>query len=253
MVTAVIEKTPEASWLERNVTSWKYHPFIPLSKKDKEKVWGEYRRAVDKYLPLIEQRTGIDMGEVKVNGFGPTIRRKFRELVRVHSGDASLLDKIGINVGYVIAFPILELLRMYMEEKMTASYNQEENEMLVSFGIGTKAHLLNGMLYGHNSNQSIDETILHELTHHLWNRIPKNVPMKDSPGHIVEGYATYGGFDWFSDFLPSGRNGNDMMKLPLKYLHGRNIIEKLVRIHGEEILLEIPTKPKDFEFVGLDD
>ena len=204
MTTIDHTETQEGRWLKRNLALFKY-ALIPLTKKDKERILETYRRAKDKYLLLIEQRTGIDLGDVKVEWIGNSVRREFKHFLNeALKKEKNKVQRIALRIGAFGFYPIMELLRMYKEDSEEASYNTRTQTIDVLFGFNSKIHLLRETTYGFS--QTIDENTVHELTHHLWNRIPGRVPSEETPILWKEGFAIYGEHNWFSDFLPEGRN-----------------------------------------------
>ena len=246
MTSITTEEIGERSWLVKYLTSFIYHPFVPLSKKEKERVLGKYREAANRYLPLIEQRTGIDLGEVKVEWIGNSFRCEFKHHLDKALGETK--NKVQRGALLILGsglYPIIELIRMYEEDFSSAHYNERTQTICVPFGLYSKASILEEVMYG--SSQAIDETIIHELTHHLWNSVPNRIKMSETPDLLTEGYAIYGEHNWFADLLPDGRNLGNPEDYLKHYLEGRKIIEKLVQRHGEGILLEIPVIWKELE------
>ncbi len=58
----------------------------------------------------------------------------------------------------------------------------------------------------------------------------------------------YGEHNWFADLLPAGKNlGNSNRHFNRNYREGRKAIERLVKKHGEDVLLEIPKRWPEFK------
>ena len=187
------------------------------------------------------------MEDVGVEWIGNSFRHEFKHHLNKAIGEeaknkAQRMALLTLGSGLYL---IIELIRMYREDFTTANYNERTQTIGVSFGFGSRVDLLGEILYG--PNQAIDETIIHELTHHLWNRVPNRIKMSETPDLLTEGYAVYGAYNWFADLLPEGRNLGNLEDYPKHYLEGRKTIEKLVQRHGEKILLEIPVRWKELK------
>ncbi len=246
MASITTEGIGERNLLEKTLAVFRYHPGIPLSRRDKEKVLLRYRTSVDRYLPLIQERTGIDMGKVGVDWIGNSFRLSFKHHLNKALGEAKNKVQRGALLALASGFyPIMELSRMYEEEFTAAHYNERTQTIGISFGFTSKLILVEEVIYGFS--QVIDENTLHELTHHLWNKIHGRISMYETPKLLVEGFATYGEQNWFADLLPEGRSLRRLSDEPRAYRKGRDTIEKLVQKHGEKILLEIPVRWKELE------
>jgi hypothetical protein len=246
-------KSKLSAWLRREMKEWaafmKYNPFVPLSKRDKQGVLERYVEAKDRYLPLIEQRTGICLGDVQIISLREHVRKGVKKVLKKGLKETNKKFEKGVLLfSYIVAFPALELFRAYLDDLGgLASYNSSTQSISVPFGFGTKIGLYHESASGIKS-QRIDETVLHELTHHLWNRIPgRTEPRGETPQLWSEGFAVYGADTWFADFLPTGKNKRNIGSYPKPYQRGRKTIERLVQKHGEEILLEIPRRWREFE------
>ena len=214
--------------------------YFPLSKKEKKDILSTFEEKVEKYSPLIEKRTGIEMGKVEV--------KPFNQLTD------EIIDKVSSEKDYctpgwfsknIIVKPIFNLVRMTAEEIVMGKYGDYDTPSIyVPLGYSMKMELFGN--YMAKKGQKIDEIVVHELTHHLWRQInPKDKGITGKNSSLWnEGFATYGATRWFKEFYPSS---NLETNQPSKYLKGRNKIEKLVEEKGESALLEIPNKWKEFD------
>lgn len=222
---------------------FKYSFFI--SKKEKQKHLNRFKKGVEKYLPLIEKRIGIDLGEIKVKPYALIIDDVYNNYLNNFFGlkyNANNLDK-KIAKGVIYCFkPFLELNRMLNEEKCRASYRN--SIIYVPFGIMTKTNLF--VEFMHGQTQIVEEIVVHELTHGVWEKINNPYDEKDRKNLKLwsEGFATYGQLEWFSDFYPISQSHihNNFF-----YMQGKSLVQDVVKKYGEEILLEIPKKWQEFD------
>jgi len=193
---------------------------------------------------LIEERTGIDLGEVPVISMREGIRESRRDLLEEFLREGKLDKGFGYHFFNVFSFSLIELQRMWSEEFSFAAYDSGSKKFLTPFGLRTKSMLRKGSFY--EEDQHTDEIILHELTHHLWNQIPNRREFGKTPEIWVEGFAAYGHLNWFSDFLPAGEHKYSGEYAKIHKL-GAKLIKGVVKIHGEEVLLEIPRRWPEFD------
>jgi hypothetical protein len=91
-----------------------------------------------------------------------------------------------------------------------------------------------------------DGVMVHELFHVLWNKINNKDESKErNYSFWSEGFAEYGQFNYFYDFILSG--STMMSGSGKKYIKGKKLIEKVINKYSEEVFLQIPLKWKEFD------
>ncbi len=139
-----------------------YHPFIPLSNRSEGMILGKYKEARDKYLPLIEERTGIDLGTVGVTSLREGIRESFKTSFREAWNESDMLEKTALITLSSVAYPLMELFRMFHEDFFLASYADHRKCIAVAFGFYAKVDYLHRNLT-RGFDQRINEIVIHEL------------------------------------------------------------------------------------------
>jgi hypothetical protein len=219
-------------------------------------ILAQYQKRVNHYTPLISKKTGVylDTPHVFLH-VKPTLEqirnRAYENLIlkskvgreeffQLMQEDKKVEDAVSRHIARRIKF----------EEDYDRNITNNITWAYVEDGmIFTKDNLLNiraSLSSIFKGSQILDEVIVHELGHILYDRIKINYFEKDlnSP-FIQEGYATYCETTWFSEFYPSKRFQN-LVNIPEEYRKGEEIIKKLVEKHGEKILLKIPNRKVDY-------
>lgn len=170
-------------------------------------IFNRYGALVAKYLPMISKRTGIALGPVSV---------RWLEGRKKHGSGMVFLAEY-FNHRDPAEIGVYKLFPRDMDER--------------------RAYL---------SGQTVDEVVLHELTHHLGSYL--SGPDKgEIPEVWREGFAMYGEFAWFSDFLPAGKNLTRPADRGKISFEGLKRVAALVRSRGQGILYEIPREWRKFE------
>lgn len=210
-----------------------------LRESDREFYLGLYRYAVRRYQPIIEERTGVTLGEVQVKSieeFHGDVLKRIESQMRTR-----LFRFLGMR-GFTpsaLASGVSRLIGDNHPWHPASYYNQA---IYVGFTSGMRIH----------ENIVIKATV-HELAHRLWEKLGGRFP----PGgwhrskalfhfkRATEGYASYAERIWFADSYPL-----DLRKRIAKhrgsgtsvYDQGMRAVAKAVETHGEQILLKLPTK-----------
>jgi hypothetical protein len=213
---------------------------------DKQFFLGLYRCAVSEYKPKIEQRTGVEIGDIEIKDFGELDRDRMQELEQARQPFLRrLLRRSAIKAW----------LKEY-REAFAATHSERANSCVacyrnnciyVSFAPGVEYHEF-GIVF----------TTIHELTHALWERI-EGKPLhsrrdvsnteQDKFCLLVEGYSTYAENSWFLDMYPQSVKRDRWRARPTPgSLHERGMLRvtELVKHHGSQILLEIPRRWREF-------
>ncbi|MEI7719140.1 MAG: hypothetical protein WCI72_04685 [archaeon] len=228
--------------------------FLPMSEKQKNAYieWIEERR--DFYQPRIEEKTGVQLGKVYVL---PNMIWAYQEIDRMYSRlctfpledysqkKISRFEKEVLSWGLpVVALPPVALIGSALVgyskfSDNTMSLAAGEDCIRVPFGFSTRMNLWRKNI---GTKDSLDEAVVHELSHILSFRLEeKNKPAHICPHELSEGFATYCHEEYFADIYPEGYVV-DKELVGGVYKSGKEKIEQLVAKHGEEILLQIPTK-----------
>ena len=224
--------------------------YFPLTRKERERYLGLVRERVSYYSPLIEQKTGADLGDVEVKEYRYVIgdicrenkRKLLTELKELHNGKLGKFDELSIEMMYLTIRPIGELFRMTAEEFISMKvYN---SSIYVGFGMLSKIEALNCLQKG--ESPYLDHVLIHELSHVLWDRLSDNMLHRNNFSAVWnEGFATYCERKHFREFYPSeSKIGEYPGKI---YEIGEQRIRAVVERHGIEALLEIPNRWEEFE------
>ncbi len=220
-----------------------------LNEAEREFFLSLYRSAVAYYQPKIEQRTGIQLGNIAVWEYSILCQHTIEEYTEnVKPGMRGLIKSLLFRRS----------LRRYRDRaastyakrsrELSASYYR--NAIYVSFESGTP------------HEDAIALATVHELSHALWERIAgQRIEQRASAAGtsaeelekynlFIEGYATYAERVWFRDFYPTSMNDiidKWHLKAGSTYLRGLHKIKMLVKQHGSQILLKIPKEWRKLE------
>ena len=209
-----------------------------FSEIDREFHLGLYRYAVRRYQPIIEQRTGVSLGDIQVKDaselhhdiavnvernstkglFGFLRRKRFKRLAKA-TADAS----IGGIPPTSLAFYTLQ-------------------SIYVAFTMGMQTH-----------EDWVVQGTVHELAHRLWEKLGGQFPnirwQKERSmwklKMACEGYSVYAERIWFRDSYPPllrKRLASEYIDESSVQIKGMRVMEKLVDRMGPQILLKVPTE-----------
>ena len=202
--------------------------FCPVSKEKKAEYLEKVSSLVDFYKPKIKKKTGIRLPKVTVEEYADS------SLAHFHSKPKNILKKLIHQNAY--------------------SMFCSGSTIYVPWGLGAKQNILE---FDSPPCKSVDQIVVHELSHVLWNTIT----LKSNSWHfppcskkkvkefkkISEGFACYCAQEWFADFYPENikivKQKNYFWRpscMTEPYTQGKKKIEKLVKEFGEDILLKIP-------------
>lgn len=215
---------------------------VHVSKSKRQEILQRSSSAVAHYQPKIEQRVSrlagipIEIGDVEVKDM-QELDRYLRE---------EFLDstkKIPNPVKRFLAKNVVYPLVVFPASK--ARRNQAQNDFSAIYHNNGIYHSFEG---GLPSDNQIPAIVIEELTHGLWEnglggKSPFDVVNNPVFDMYYEGFSFFGVTKWFADFLPNDvRKESDTMSssASAKYRLGRDRIERLVDLKGEQVLLEIP-------------
>lgn len=200
-----------------------------LSALDREFYLGLYRYAVRRYQPVIEKRTGTDLGRIAVKDIAEFRTDRLAYLERyINRGWNGFLRRLGLGWRVESCRAWAEHSASRIAPEIGAVY--AHNSFYVSFTLGTMFH-----------EDAVARTTVHELAHCLWERLGGR--FLDSPQLVIEGYAVYAERVWFRDSYPvwlRNRLASERLDETNSYTKGMRAIEKLVDKWGEWILLKVP-------------
>lgn len=227
---------------------------LPMTEKEKQAYLARAEDKVKLYQPKIEEKTGVELGKVYVLPYMLDIYQKIyqsynfvcNELRTERKKDISKIEEFFRDAIDFTAIASLmaykgtsKIIGGYFRQQHTAMAAREDC-LLVPFGFVTKIGL---DLERNNIANYFDTTIVHELSHILWNKIENQGSNRRLVDYreIGEGFATYCETTYFAELYPKGQD-NQIATLPKLYMDGKKKIEQLVANYGEKILLEIPNR-----------
>lgn len=210
-------------------------PFMPWTKK---RIIRKVQEEADTLLPIISERTGIPLPPVTVKPLSQRLSD-----IRYYKNKQNP-GSIPFNLGLCIAKP----LTMIMEELTAMSYEPASKvgvpTVYTSFGLFHKYE-------GRISNLNIRRRCLaHELSHHLWFTLAGEQGIKDlnreflNARNWIEGFATYCEDELFYSLHNNPRTKEH--KPDSVYFQGKDLIQRVLKEEGQDILLQLPTRWKEF-------
>jgi hypothetical protein len=205
---------------------------IPIPKNAREEYLSSVRSAVQRYKPQIEEKTGIDLGEICVKEYKHLPRDIFSELYTPRTNPIKRLLFYGLR-GLVNA------KTWYHEQKEPMLYHN--STIYVGFGNATRTDMQTSV---GGIDSLIDQKIVHELLHALWDKLggEKQSELHKDGINFLEGFTTYGDRYWLLDFYPEGYQLTD--RGVGKYKVGVMKVKDLINQRGEGIFLRIPSEWK---------
>lgn len=191
---------------------------------------------VELYVPKIEERVGIELGDVNVRG-------TLHSIVPLANHGISLL--IHEVPSSAVLMPVLAQL-IYTLTAYRGFFPGEDPAFYVppnhTIYLNMRKKVIESIIMEENS---LDELIVHELGHHLWFKLGgyhNYLSHEKEPREklMIEGFATYCEYIWFSDFYP------DKRKRPLNsfgnpnYHAGALRMVRFVQEQGDDVLLRVP-------------
>lgn len=228
-----------------------YGPFFPTPTKKREEFMNRVRERVDYYKPLIEEKFGINLGNVKVKDNKEWLPDLLYETAPILAAKHAWADGkvpteidfnlsfIGASIAEVIALPPTWL---YSTIIMNVDFRHNDGTIYVPFNYANR--FLDIDFKGRSKR--MDYGVVHELSHTLWGRLSENKDRDFKVGRKwSEGFATYCTDVYFENIFPS--RTQKIYELPKVYTKGKEIIERVIAEHGENILLEIPKRWEEFQ------
>lgn len=200
------------------------------------------------YKQGIEEKTGIDLGDLKVSSTfalpAHRVRSHLMEFYFLNEKRNVLFDACAISlVPFVYGASLVSAIRPDYMAFYAALVGVDPT-------IFFNTRLRNTLsLENSDTIDSLDVPLVHELSHRLWHAILNDASISGDTRFnrrfpfLSEGYADYCATTYFSELYPS-----DLKVQPFHFLDdpetmpGIKRIESFVKAHGEGILLEIPKR-----------
>ncbi len=227
--------------------------YFHIPKEERQTYLDLVQEKVEKYKPLIEKKTGVELGDISVREYHKLIPNIIEELVKELNSE---LSKKGLGVIsrtlteciFLLVFtPLFSLVNSAVGYFYTSMkcHNYPDLAIYVPFGHYERIKRLKNNL--EIKKKYLDEMVVHELSHILEEKLGGDREKKLSfrlPLENVwwsEGFAVYCQQNWFADFYPKDYKLLNLDQRGLrKYKRVKKKIERLVKIRGENILFRIP-------------
>lgn len=198
-----------------------FRSMVPWTYWEKERHVNYLNNLKDFYQPKIEEKTGVDLGDVKVKKYVDKIDGiyydRMQEEIEKHM-KPNIDSPLGLNylelllkktpndlwmidLSFRIIFPLVKSL-LEFQNQMISGLTYENNSIYIPTGW---SHRFVHYVY----KEKWDSVIVHELSHCLWDKISNSsskdelVKMKNKEGKIftkwIEGFASYCEHDYFFD------------------------------------------------------
>jgi hypothetical protein len=228
-----------------------FSALIPTSRKKKNEFMNKARERVDYYKPLIEEKCGINLGDVKIKDFkewvpddiyrhAPMNAAKFAwEEGRVPTEGDFYRSFIKSSLSEATDVPLSWLYFTFTSK--VGDLGHFDNTIYVPFYFVNRYKDTDF----EERSRRLDYAIVHELSHTLWGKICENDTRNKGERKLwSEGFATYCADKFFADLYPKGIPRYFISEE--EYVNGKKKIEELISEKGEGILLKIPNRWKEF-------
>lgn len=224
--------------------------FFPMSRREKETRLNQVREIVDYFIPRIEEKSGVKIGEVQVKSMS-RLPRDITPLIMdwcdewVEKAQLSGVERVvGKAILKTTARPIITLFSMLKEDFTTMLTVAQLNTIYVPFGFSSKMDYFWEKKFPKEREYQI---VAHELAHILWqainpqDKLSANSTNLDNYQFWSEGFATFCEQEYFSDIFLEGRTP-EKIDWSERYAKGREQVRKVLDIGGEQALLSIPLR-----------
>ena len=231
-----------------------YGLFFPTSKDKREEFLQKVREKVDYYQPKIEERCNISIGDVKVKDnceWNNDVLYGVGGIAWKHSIESAwkkgrVPNKFDFILHYSVAGLTELLLKfpIFMYNTFVGAEMRHHNHTIyVPF------YYVNRLtdFLSKSRIRYLDYFVVHELSHSVWDELSGGQEYPLFERGWIEGFTTYCADIHFADLYPEGMKKFSDSDLPKLYVNGRKKIEELVNKYGNEIVLEIPSRWKEFK------
>ncbi|MBP7708767.1 hypothetical protein KA107_03705 [Candidatus Pacearchaeota archaeon] len=223
---------------------------LPLSEREQNEYIQRAEEKIKFYQPRIEEKTGVTLGKVFVL---PFMLNFYQNLWQTYNTPLDFGNPRSNLVGNVllksaVALCAIPLLGQNYFMDLQASMAEDDGSVMVARCPANRQDLVKER---NGENSKLDEKVVHELSHVLWERIEEKNGAKitrrtKNKLFWEEGFATYGMFNFFRDVYPQGYTPSDHLGGRV-YHYGRLYVEREVNRFGPEFFLQIPNKWGELE------
>ena len=226
---------------------------LPLTEKQKKDYVERVEEKRDFYQPLIEDKTGVKLGNVFVLPNRLAVKQDIYEmytqlsdlelnkaLAKTKSPTEKRISNVLLPFLAIPPAMIIGSIMLYHGERteQKVSLSTKDGCIRVPLGYRKKQMLFCEKI---GSPSTLDELVVHELSHILWDKLENNNKLQKLPSlEITEGFATYCQESFFADLYPKDYQLNTVEFGSPVYDSGKKKIEELVAKYGENVLLKIP-------------
>ena len=224
---------------------------LPVTNQKKIDFLNLVNSRVEYYQPKIEERCGVNLGAIKIRdnklllsdvvadvAYREAIRDAWRA-GRVPTERDFLISFASASVGELLFMPFVGLYNSFNGADFI--YKSDMKTIYVPFNLINRLH---DVSFGARINR-MDYGVVHELSHALWGELADECEKYSFGTNIwEEGFATYCAENYFVDFYP--KNVKKPAVLRKVYTYGNSLVEGVVEKYGEDILLEIPSRWREF-------
>ena len=195
--------------------------------KKKQIYLEKIRNIVDFYKPKIEEKTGVNLGDVQVKD----AKKCLEDLAKDEGKFLRITTKMLSLFLYMIDKSLLHNIMMVYEHNIYLPFD-EKNTYHLDF--------------------CAELHVIHELSHVLWNCKKKRDAGTNQELVWSEGFADYCERDYFSDLCLPREKFLCTIRENLCYEiegieNGYEKTKRLIERYGEKILLDIPQKWEEFD------
>ncbi len=209
---------------------------LPSSKAQKELYLELISSKIRKYAILMGEKTGTTLDDVRVREF-QYIMDDLVDMVSRDTTNKSSFPSLDATILALAKVP-LELYRMAREDLSSFTYMPGNGTIYISFGLSTK-------IMWREFGDTLEQSLIHELGHHLWGKLGGKYSNEQIYRHWAEGFATYGENFFFADLYSK----DYVIRPPPNefYRRGSDSIAAVIQRHGDGAFLRVPKEWKTFQ------
>jgi len=213
---------------------------FPIRDSKKEEKLNDLKEMKNYYSQKIGEKTGIFLENIEIKFLDDYLKdlaydSVIEELKIIDKKNLSLNKKLIKSFGVINSLPsnyvALKILEPFIYFSMDAAYLPKSNKIIFNDNYFSRI--------GEDMGIKKDETMMHELSHALWENInPNDNSTEENYFYWSEGFAVYGEKNYFSELLlPDSTKTENTNK---KYIKGKKLVDKVIEKYGEKSFLKIP-------------
>jgi hypothetical protein len=213
---------------------WALSPMIPESKKND--LLSIVKQKAEHYLPLIVEKTGVQLRPVVVKEYSDFFSDVYQQLYTkyvIEHPSEGLVSRLMSD--YALAFAASMARVITSISPVGAAFCYDKGNLYVNMQFNARVM----DMYFREYIERSDKKVVHELSHHLWHAINPKLTTGKMRG-LEEGFADYCAVDHFADIYPDGTRRRITYKKDIEKV--RQIVDK----HGRSIVLELPKIGEQF-------